>query len=169
MNKKEASEYLGISTRALERYVSLSRIGVAYRKGKTGDEAVFDAGELRGFKAELDKRKAPRAGVVAETPESHDTEPRQLARLSDVAPPLAIFERMAAVLERLERKGEPSQASTVDLAAKLTLSLMEAAQLSGLSRGHLREAIENKKLKARILGRGWRVKRDDLEAYVKKL
>jgi len=47
--------------------------------------------------------------------------------------------------------------------------LTRAAQLSGLSRGHLREAIEEKKLKARILGRGWRVKRDDLEAYVKKL
>jgi excisionase family DNA binding protein len=59
--------------------------------------------------------------------------------------------------------------SLTDLAAKLTLSLMEASQLSGLSRGHLREAIEEKKLKARIIGRGWRVKRDDLEAYVKKL
>ncbi len=169
MNKKEASEYLGISTRALERYVMLKRLGVRYERGKTGDQAVFDAGELRGLKAELDKRKAPRAGVVAETPESPDTEPRQLARLSDVAPPLAIFERMTAVLERLERKGEPSQASTVDLAAKLTLSLAEASQLSGLSRGHLRDAIENRKLKARIIGRGWRVKRDDLEAYVKKL
>jgi excisionase family DNA binding protein len=46
---------------------------------------------------------------------------------------------------------------------------MEAAQLSGLSRGHLREAIDAGKLKARIIGRGWRVKRDDLDAYVKKL
>jgi excisionase family DNA binding protein len=45
---------------------------------------------------------------------------------------------------------------------------MEAAQLSGLSRGHLREAIEEKKLKARIIGRGWRVKRADLDAYVAK-
>jgi excisionase family DNA binding protein len=56
-----------------------------------------------------------------------------------------------------------------DLAHKLTLSLAEAAQLSGLSRNHLRAAIEEKKLKARIIGRGWRVKRSDLEAYVVKL
>jgi excisionase family DNA binding protein len=55
------------------------------------------------------------------------------------------------------------------LAHKLTLSLVEAAQLSGLSRGHLRFAIAEKKLKARIIGRGWRVKREDLEAYIKKL
>jgi excisionase family DNA binding protein len=60
-------------------------------------------------------------------------------------------------------------ASITDLAHKLTLSLVEASQLSGLSRNHLREAIEDRKLKARIIGRGWRVKRDDLDAYVKKL
>jgi excisionase family DNA binding protein len=59
--------------------------------------------------------------------------------------------------------------SPVPVADKLTLSLIEASQLSGLSRNHLRQAIEEKKLKARIIGRGWRVKRDDLDAYVKKL
>lgn len=59
--------------------------------------------------------------------------------------------------------------SQVGVADKLTLSLVEASQLSGLSRGHLRQAIEAKKLRARIIGRGWRVKREDLEAYVKKL
>jgi excisionase family DNA binding protein len=47
--------------------------------------------------------------------------------------------------------------------------LTEAALLAGLSRGHLRLAIAEKKLKARIIGRGWRVKREDLEAYIKKL
>ena len=52
---------------------------------------------------------------------------------------------------------------------KLTLSLIKASQLSGLSRGHLRQAIEAKKLKARIIGKGWRVKRSDLDAYVQKL
>jgi excisionase family DNA binding protein len=46
---------------------------------------------------------------------------------------------------------------------------MEASQLSGLSRRILRQAIEEKKLKARIIGRGWRVKRADLDAYVMKL
>jgi excisionase family DNA binding protein len=60
-------------------------------------------------------------------------------------------------------------AASLSVADKLTLSLVEASQLSGLSRGHLREAIEAKKLKARIIGRGWRVKRDDLDLYVKKL
>ena len=166
MNKKEAADYLGISTRALERYVSLARIGVRYEKGKTGDQAVFDDGELRQFKAEIDKRKAPRAGVVVDTIESPEAEPRQLARLSDVAP-LALIERMTAALEAL--KPDSSHALAVPIADKVMLTLPEAAALTSLSRGHLRAAIREGKLKARIIGRGWRVKRDDLNAYVKKL
>jgi excisionase family DNA binding protein len=57
----------------------------------------------------------------------------------------------------------------LSVADKLTLSLIEASQLSGLSRGHLRQAIEEKKLRARIIGKGWRMIRADLDAYVAKL
>ncbi len=55
------------------------------------------------------------------------------------------------------------------LADKLTPSLTEAAQLSGLSRHHLREAIGEGKLHARIIGRGWKIKRKHLETYIDKL
>jgi hypothetical protein len=33
----------------------------------------------------------------------------------------------------------------------------------------LREAIEAKKLKAQIIGKGWRVKREELASYIRKL
>jgi excisionase family DNA binding protein len=59
--------------------------------------------------------------------------------------------------------------SITDLAHKLTLSLVEASQLSGLSRNHLRAAIAEKKLKARIIGRGWKMSRAELEGYTAKL
>ena len=76
-----------------------------------------------------------------------------------------VKESVAAALE-----ARPDIApAAVPVFEKLTLSLTEASQLSGLSRNHLRQAIEEKKLKARIIGRGWRVKRDDLDAYVRKL
>jgi excisionase family DNA binding protein len=53
---------------------------------------------------------------------------------------------------------------------KLTLTLAEAAELSGLSRGFLREAIAKKKLKGiRGAGRGFRIKRSDLETFVRGL
>ncbi len=104
-----------------------------------------------------------------------------LARLSDVSPDQfmqmlaqAYTAGVSEVMQRLPAMLPPApdghaQAPPIPVADKLTLSLVEASQLSGLSRGHLREAIEAKKLKERIIGRGWRVKRDDLDSYVAKL
>jgi excisionase family DNA binding protein len=51
----------------------------------------------------------------------------------------------------------------------LTLTIQEAAALSGLSANHLREAIKAGKLKARIVGRGWKIRPEDLRAYVSKV
>ncbi len=53
MNKQEAAEFLGVSVRALERYVQQGRIGGHYEKGKTRPTLVFDAAELEKFKDEL--------------------------------------------------------------------------------------------------------------------
>ena len=55
MNKQEAAEFLGVSVRALERYVQQGRIGVRYEKGKTRPTANFDPSELEAFKEELNQ------------------------------------------------------------------------------------------------------------------
>jgi excisionase family DNA binding protein len=52
---------------------------------------------------------------------------------------------------------------------KIILSVDEAAALTSLSRNFLLKAVKEGKLKAQIMGRGWRVKRADLDAYVKKI
>jgi excisionase family DNA binding protein len=91
--------------------------------------------------------------------------------LVSVAPAHGVLERLAAALEAL-RPGAQTAAPPVsirDAAHKLTLGLTEAAALSGLSRNHLRQAIKEKNLKSRKIGRGWRIKRADLETYVRKL
>jgi excisionase family DNA binding protein len=49
------------------------------------------------------------------------------------------------------------------------LSLSDASYLSGLSRGFLRDAIKAKRLKAAKRGRGWNIKRIDLDIYIRKL
>jgi excisionase family DNA binding protein len=41
--------------------------------------------------------------------------------------------------------------------------------LTGLSRATLRDAIEAGDLKAKMIGKAWRVKRGDLEAFVESL
>lgn len=46
MNKKQAAEYLGVSVRALERYVQQGKLSVRYEKGKTRPTANFNQGKL---------------------------------------------------------------------------------------------------------------------------
>ncbi len=59
--------------------------------------------------------------------------------------------------------------TVADLAAKPLLKIAEAQTLTGLSRQILKAAIDDGKLKATVIGRSWRIKRDDLDLFIKKL
>jgi excisionase family DNA binding protein len=178
MNKRETAEELGVTPRTLERHMSAKRIAFSTRTGKTGKEAYFDPAEVARFKAEIEG--VTHSGEVMSEPAPTSSvesrqDPRQamVRRASDLSLTPVLLgtgdaletpemrERMIAAFEMM--------ASPVRLTDKLTLSLTEAALLSGLSRGHLRGAIKEGKLKAAIIGRGWKVKREALDLYVKKL
>jgi len=53
MKKREAAEFLGISVRTLNRYVTDGKLNLGYKTGKTGPEAIFDENELEELKKEL--------------------------------------------------------------------------------------------------------------------
>jgi excisionase family DNA binding protein len=160
MNKKEVADALGVSVRLVERYSSEGRLGeVRYVRGKTGKQADYDQDSVEALKRDLETidypTNSPAAGVVGAL---------ELRRGSQA-------EQFAEMIARLVTQApqRPEQTRTTDLAAKLMLNLNEAAQLAGLSRGILRDAISQKKLKARILGRGFKIKKTDLEAWISKL
>ncbi|AFZ26516.1 hypothetical protein Cylst_4430 [Cylindrospermum stagnale PCC 7417] len=44
------ANFLGVSVRALERYVQQGRVSVKYEKGKTRPTANFDSVDLEAFK-----------------------------------------------------------------------------------------------------------------------
>jgi excisionase family DNA binding protein len=159
MNKKDAAAFLGISERALEYHVKQKHIGVRYVKGKTGDVADFDQDELRRLKVEIDSRRAPRASVTRESPED---EPRSLARIS----PLEAPEVLQAIARALRASETQPRA---DVGSKVMLTLADAAALTSLSEHYLREAVRAGKLKGKIIGRGYKIKRPDLDAFIKKL
>jgi excisionase family DNA binding protein len=177
MNKREVADELECSTRQVEKYVGQERLRVIeYVRGKTGREGVYDAEEVAQLKAELERVRNEVIGHTAQT---------ALAATKG-AQGLALVEQLTASLERQHADAQaiiaaitslreaPAQLNGeaspgVGITDKLTLSLIEASQLSGLSRNHLRQAIEDKKLKARIIGRGWRMTRASLDAYVRKL
>jgi excisionase family DNA binding protein len=160
MNKTEAAAFIGVSTRALERYAAAGKIAAHYERGKTGQVLAFDEAELQRFKAEL---------------EAPIDKPRQepstaLAKL-DGAVNAGTIEVLARFVEAANiGAASPDKARlAVPVEAKLLLTLAEAQAMTGLSRGVLRAAIDAGELKARIIGKAFRIKRADLQEFIGSL
>ncbi len=175
LKKQQAAEYLGTSVRTLLR---LTGEKIAHLpKRRQSEETFFDKAELDRFLLQSQNSTSVMSAVATPdalgTPVTPSETQGLMQRVEDVSispvtldtgdtrdtPEMRL--RMLAAFEAM--------ASPVRLTDKLTLTLTETSLLSGLSRGHLRQAIAAKKLKARIIGKGWRVKRRDLDAYVQNL
>jgi excisionase family DNA binding protein len=146
MNKKEVSEFLGVSTRLVEKYASEGRLGeVTYIRGKTGKQADYASEAVEKLKQVLE---SPDTAIATKTPD---------ARL------------FAASLVEAITSREESRSASIRVSEKLLLSVNDCRLLTGLSEQNLRDAIHDGKLNARIMGRGYKVKRKDLDAFIESL
>jgi excisionase family DNA binding protein len=154
MNKTEAAKFLEVSTRTLQRLSQQGKISVSYKNSKSGAEAEYEEEELRRY---LDQQKSIiyRPATIQES-QALATIPQEALASRD--------DRLITVLESLR----PPQKPTVPIESKPLLKLHEAAALTGLSRQALRTAIVDKKLKAQIHGRAWRIKRTELDSFIVK-
>jgi excisionase family DNA binding protein len=196
MKKQAAARRLGVSARTVERLTTQGRIGVTHMPGKRGVVADYNKDEVERLRETLRREKE---SAVSHKPASVPVSPTspviELARFGEeqsgglvgaeyltslhdlLGRLISVQERQTLLLspsaqaDALQGAQRPEKAIslTVDRAHKLTLSITEAAALSGLSANHLRAAIKAGKLKARIIGKGYRVKRPDLDAYIKSL
>jgi hypothetical protein len=169
ITKSEARKILNKSERAVERYSraegdKLPLLSVTYEKGTTRDVPMYDEDEVRELAARLRNPQTAARGVIV-SPEGQQT---AIATRADNA------DKLVAILERLSTLAEPRPGiqaqpveSIVDLAHKLVLTEKEAARFTGLPLSLIR--ANRTKLKAQIIGRGYKVKREALEAFVKKL
>ena len=165
LSKPEASEYLGISTRALERYTQQGKIGVKYVKGTRGKQARYQQSDLDRLKEELDTT-VHKPTIEVTMPLIKDAGLTTL--LEKIFTPLS--SQIAALTEAVQSlEAPPPTKPTVAIENKLLLTLKEVQALTGLSREILREAIEQKQLKAKIIGKAWRITRGDLEDYIENL
>jgi excisionase family DNA binding protein len=181
MNKQEAANLLEISQRSLERYTAQKRIGHTLRPGKTRPVLDYERAELERFKEELKAEVHRPAEVQAEELTAEQTTPtntdskggKALARFGELSgAPARALEFFGVLLQMARAEAQTdaqAQRPAVDVADKLLLTLAEAQALTGLSRATLRDAIEAGELKARKIGRGFKVTRANLEGYVKKL
>jgi excisionase family DNA binding protein len=164
INKQAAADYLGVSSRAVERYTQQGKLSVQYEPGKTRPVAIYDEQELKALKTELDRELYARRPIVTREPNS-DNPDQALARLSENSN----SEAMSLLIPILKAVGIGNNKLSIPIADKLILDLKEAQALTHFSRADLLEAIKSKKLKASMRGRGWKIKRSELEKYVQNL
>lgn len=132
----------------------------------------FNDGELDRLKKELDgllpEQWPETKSLVKQQPEAEALVPAQSEAIVPAQLP-EIGERLIAALQSLLQSRQEEENTVSAIAQKLMLTLPEASILSNLSRSHLREAIRGGRLKAKIIGRGWRIKRADLDIYIRAL
>jgi len=162
MNKKSASEILGVSTRLVEKYAAEGRLGkITYIRGRTGKQAEYNQEAVEKLKAALE---SPDTALTTNSPD---------ARLFVAQLVEAMASREQAHVEAirglLSGSSEETRSASVRVSEKLLLNLKDCRLLTGLSEQNLRDAIKAEKLKAKIIGRGWKVKRQDLARFINNL
>ncbi len=158
MNKQEAADYIGISTRLVGRYATQGRLSVTYIRGEHGGrEAQYDDKEVKKLKEEL-------KGPIHRPAVNQEPTNGQLVPVGSTPPDLAAgFQRLFEAVE-VHR----SKLTVQDLAVKPLLTMKEAQVYTGLSHEILTSAVEAGKLKAEKIGYARRVKRSALDAYIEK-
>ncbi|HET7873377.1 MAG TPA: helix-turn-helix domain-containing protein [Terriglobales bacterium] len=157
ISKREAAEQIGLSTRGIERAVRRGHLAVEYRDSKHGKKAFFRPQDLEGF-----RQRQEAAGPVGFTSGIPGQPFPQIPPIGTVVPMVEIGPR--------RRKQDLRQGQNpVPIAERLTLTMNDAVQLSGLPRSFIAQNIRGGKLKALKIGRTWYVKRSELDAFVKNL
>ncbi len=169
MNKTEAAAFLEIAPRSLERYTAQGRIDCVYVRGKTRPTAEYSTAALKRFKKALQTPTARPITAIAPMPPNPDN--KALARIGGIAKQRGSGELalLSELLKEYSGAPRPAKPDARQAAVKILLTLPEAQSLTGLSRSTLRAAIDDGALKARLIGRAFRIKRGDLDSYIEKL
>jgi excisionase family DNA binding protein len=172
LTKAQAAKKAGISIRSVERYTAQGRLAVGYRGGARGKEAVYNPADVERLRDELKE-----GGAILLPPERRenarqapsDAPGEALARIETQG---AIALLAEAIRHATQQEG-PQRGGSVALSIgdKLALTIPEAAALVGSSAHRIRAAIHAEELHAikDSLGRGWRIRRADLEEWLANL
>jgi excisionase family DNA binding protein len=152
ITKREAAELLGVSVRTLERNYRKWGLERFERPTPTGEATYFKRSEIERL------RESREAAIFIPIKEKKALKPRAQAPSEDLQARQSI-----ALIEMSRVLARPF------LQYKMTLTVREAAVLSGLSIKHLRAAIGQGMLEAVKLPavRGLRIHRLQLDAYVR--
>ena len=166
MDRKKIADALGVSEKTVSRYVASGRLP----DRRIGGALDVSADEVEALRVEL---QTP----VEVTPEPQERAqgaalaivPGELSQAQGVplsgAAALSLLASIGAALEAGQSEtgqGKPR----VPVSDKLLLSIVEASALSGASAAAIRAAIKANALPSAKVGRGQKVRRGDLSAWV---
>jgi excisionase family DNA binding protein len=149
LSKAKASKSTGQSERTIERMVARGEIRQAYRRvpGRR-PLAVLNPEDVERLKAQTVQPVMSEYGATPVV----TTEDRQIAPVG-ITPRQGLAELLTAILERQRPAYFPRY-----------LDIPTAAEYVGLPERYLRRMVGEGKLPALKTGRGWRVRRDHLDA-----
>jgi excisionase family DNA binding protein len=186
LDKKQAAEYLGVTTRTLERHAKEGKLSIRYEQSQFGEIAMFDPEELENFKEgkqttrikptiEPDQpkpidRPSNSQSQIARSPQTqtelfNPQQPETTFSITALIAPLgALFGNLTRAIDN-----HGARITTTELRSKLLLTLDEAQTITGLSREILQDAIKNGEIPSKIMGKSYRIKQKDLERYIDEL
>ncbi|KAF0250504.1 MAG: hypothetical protein FD167_78 [bacterium] len=178
-------DFLGVSDRTVEKYTAKGLLTVRYEPGKTRPVATYEEEEVTKLKEKMttvsetnktsqQKAEKTKNEVNIEMPSDEylNTEPNRALILAATKPITAGFEQMAFTIEKLTQTVESIRTNKppiVPVESKVILTLAEAASLLSMSKQLLVLGIKEGKLKAAKQGRGWKIRRKDLDLYAESL
>ncbi|MFY9226670.1 MAG: helix-turn-helix domain-containing protein [Blastocatellia bacterium] len=187
VSKKEAAEILGVSEKTIQRLSRKDQIVTIYKKKYHGGyTAYFPLSDVERVKAARENNEElptvkPSVFPPAEEPSQTSTiildQPIVAASVIELVEepfrPLPItLEAKEVIKETKAAKTKESiktSISAVEAAAKLILTVEEVSILTHLPEKELREELKKGRLRGLFKGHGWKVKRADLEEYVRSI
>ena len=157
ISKQDAAELLEVSTKTIQKYVAQGKLSCRYERTKTGDAMFIPEAEV------LKLREQHQQSVHRPTVES----PGLPAVINQLMPHQDDRQQLARFMGSLElffnKQHAQVQANT------LTLSIKEAALLTGLTQRFIVDAVGRGELQLIHDGNRKRLKRSQIQEWIEKL
>lgn len=164
MNIEEAAKALGVSTKTLRNYIKRGFIEAKLVEGKTGKEYEITTSSLEEFKARLDKKLM---FPVVEGVEESGKPTKAIARVEK--PGTVEFPGFQGVPISLGPPRASDDKGRYLESLPDILTAEEVAIFLGVGVSTVWDYLREGKLKGLKLGRGWKISKDSLKAFVRKL
>lgn len=141
-----------------------------YVNGKNGKIAKYSVEELDLLKSEKNTEiHRPTIEPMTTNDKENSQNCQELSTVDKGLLSISDLTSQERFIQAIETIALSINHQKIDISDKLILTLDEVKLLTGFSKEILRTVIKEGKLKAKIIGKSWRIKRADLDQYIENL